>query len=228
MEKGIDDVRKDNLRYLVLNTKVTKQRQLVGVLSERFPSERGRIFIPEREYWIRKNKEIAKKPMFPGYIFALTDMSQMELHLFARRIGFEIQTYVQELSVKESELGGGAVDDGSEPWAELTAEETEFMNRMLDEQGVERMSTGYQENGRTIIMDGPLKGWEKHIVKSDRHNREAYLNISFRQCRIVAGLELKAKREFFPDGKESVGVLADGTEVDVDDLSQMMMGNGVR
>ncbi|MBO6297946.1 MAG: hypothetical protein J6N53_03790 [Lachnospiraceae bacterium] len=37
-----------NFRYLVLATGTLKQAALVKALSERFPKERGRIFLPER------------------------------------------------------------------------------------------------------------------------------------------------------------------------------------
>ena len=49
-------------RYLILATATLKQGLLANVLAERFPKERGRIFLPEREYWIRKTHLIGTKP----------------------------------------------------------------------------------------------------------------------------------------------------------------------
>ncbi|MBO6298491.1 MAG: hypothetical protein J6N53_06550 [Lachnospiraceae bacterium] len=72
-------------RYLVLYTDRTKQVQLTKVLSEQFPKEHGRVFLPQREYWIRKTKTFGKKPLFPGYLFVHTDMSQKELVFVCER-----------------------------------------------------------------------------------------------------------------------------------------------
>lgn len=223
----MDHKTEKNMHYLVLATQVAKQRQLADILSERFPREKGKIFIPEREYWVRKTKEIKTKPMFPGYLFALTDMSQTQLHLFAREKGADIRTYVNDLAVREGRFDESTLEEDDRPWMELTEEETEFMDRMLDDDGIERMSVGYRENGRYVIVDGPLKGWENHIADSDRHNREAYLNIAFRQHRIAVGLEQKPKSAFFPGGKDTLGVLADGTEINLAELSKRMMGGAM-
>lgn len=222
-----------NWRYLVISTESLKQRQLERVLADRFPKERGRIFIPEREYWIRKTQSIGKKPMFPGYLFALTDMSPAQLHLFIRQNSKDIQTFANELAVREMKASGAAfaleTENETQSWIELSEEESEFMDRMLDEEGVERMSVGYRENNRYVVMEGPLKGWEKHIVKSERHDREAYLDLSFREKRIVVGLIQKPKKDFFPDVKtdEDTLVLEDETEVDLKELSKQMMGSAI-
>ena len=217
------------LQYLVISTSALKQHQLANALSERFPKERGHIFIPEREYWLRKNQTIGKKPMFPGYLFAMTDMSQAELYSFLRQNSRDIQTYANELAIKEMKDSGAALEQESGQWIELTEEESEFFDRMLDEEGIQRMSVGYRENNKYVVMEGPLKGWESHIVKSERHDREAYLDLSFREQKIVVGLIQKAKKDFFPEIKtdEDTLVLEDETEVDLKELSKQMRGNGI-
>ncbi|MBO6205836.1 MAG: hypothetical protein J6O73_02755 [Lachnospiraceae bacterium] len=111
-----------NFRYLVLATGTLKQVQIAKALSERFPKEQGRIFLPEREYWIRKTKSIGKKPLFSGYLFAQTDMSQKELYLFVKENSRDILTYVNEVSVKGMKDSGAQITD--EIWNELTKEES--------------------------------------------------------------------------------------------------------
>ena len=218
-----------SLRYLVISAMPSKQRQLAAVLSDRFPKEHGRIFIPEREYWIRKTQSIGTKPMFPGYLFALTDMNQAELYLFVKQNSRDIMTFTDELAVKEMKNSGSTSETDSEQWIELTEEESEFLDRMLDDEGIERMSVGYKENNRYIVMEGPLKGWENHIIKSVRHDREAYLDVSFRNQKIVVGLIQKPKKDFFPDVKvdEDTLVLEDETEVSLKMLSKQIMGNSI-
>ncbi|MBO6207550.1 MAG: hypothetical protein J6O73_11485 [Lachnospiraceae bacterium] len=222
----MDQAKQPNLRYLVLATGTLKQELLASVLSRRFPKERGRIFLPEREYWIRKTQSVGRKPLFPGYLFAHTDMSQKELYLFVRQNSRDIMTYVSELSVRTIKSSGLTIDDRS--WSELTADETSFLDRILDAEGVERMSAGYKQGEHYNIVEGPLKGLEEHIVRSNRHDREAYLDVTFREKPVVVGLDLRPKKAFFPDGEEinNTMLLDDGTEVDLKELATRMMGGG--
>ncbi|MBP3297025.1 MAG: hypothetical protein J6M27_10630 [Lachnospiraceae bacterium] len=211
-------------RYLILATATLKQGLLANVLAERFPKERGRIFLPEREYWIRKTHSIGTKPLFPGYVFAQTDMSQKELYLFVKEHCRDIQTFVNELTVKALKDSGITITDTI--WSELTEEETAFLDRMLDEDGVERMSVGYKEGKRYVIVDGPLKGIEDHIIGNNQHDREAYLDVTFRDKRVVVGLEQKPKRLFSPDemNDDHTLILSNGKEVDLKELANRMMG----
>ena len=215
-----------NLRYLTLATGTLKQEILASALSRRFPQDRGRIFLPEREYWIRKTQSIGRKPLFPGYLFAHTDMSQKELYLFIRKNSRDIITYVNELYVKAVKDSGATIDDQS--WNELSAEETAFLDQILDADGVERMSVGYKQGDHYNIVEGPLKGLEEHIVRSNRHDRVAHLDVTFRDKPVIVGLDLKPKKAFFPDGEDidHTMLLDDGTEVDLKDLAKQMMGGG--
>lgn len=222
----MDQAKQPNLRYLVLATGTLKQELLASALSRRFPKEHGRIFLPEREYWIRKTQSVGRKPLFPGYLFAHTDMSQKELYLFVRQNSRDIMTFVNELSVKAVKDSGVTI--GDQIWSELTAEETAFLEQMLDADGVERMSVGYKQGNHYNIVEGPLKGLEEHIVRSNRHDREAQLDVTFREKPVVVGLDLKPKKAFFPDGEEinNTMLLDDGTEVDLKELATRMMGGG--
>ena len=216
----------EGMRYLVLATGTMKQQLLANALSHRFPKERGRIFLPKREYWIRKTQSVGIKPLFPGYLFAQTDMSQKDLYLFTRQNSRDIQTFVNELTVREMKESGVTI--GDEIWSELSEEEVAFLERMLDEDGIERMSLGYRQGDHCIIMEGPLTGWEDHIVKSNRHDREVTLDVSFRRHPVLVGLDLKPKRYFFPKGEstEKTMLLDNGTEIDLKELANRMMGGG--
>ena len=219
----MDQAKQTNLRYLVLATGTLKQELLASTLSRCFPKERGRIFLPEREYWIRKTQTVGRKPLFPGYLFAHTDMSQKELYLFVRQNSRDIMTFVNELAVKALKDSGVMIDD--QIWSELTADETFFLDRILDADGVERMSVGYKQGEHYNIVEGPLKSLEEHIVWSNRHDREARLDVAFREKPIIVGLELKPKKAFFPDGEKinNSMLMDDGTELDLKDLAQRMM-----
>ncbi len=216
--------------YSVLFTRTEKQNELLNVLQEAFPKDRGRIFAPRLEYWVRKIKAIGIKPLFPGYIFIYTDMTRQELHEFIWEGKMGIMTFVRELSLATAKDAGDNVFDPAgklhqyETISDLTEEEVTFLETMLDEDGVEKMSVGYKEGSRVVVVEGPLKTHEDKILRIDRHNRLATLDFGFRNNKVTAGLEVKPKKAFFPNGEAGPQMLADGTEVDLDDLQNRMMG----
>ena len=170
------------------------------------------------------------KPLFPGYVFIRTDMGICELHEFVRAHRTDVMTFVRELALRERMVSGeqtlreGGVDEDKYELKDLTEEETEFLDLMLDDEGILRMSVGYIEKSSYFIMEGPLKAFKGQIVKVDRHNRRAFLDFGFRGSVIKAGLELRPKRSFFPDDKDAPAMLDDGTEVDLLELRKRMMG----
>ena len=55
------------------------------------------------------------------------------------------------------------------------------------------MSKGYKVNGRTKVIEGPLKELEEHIVAVDKKSHEAVLNIEFLNKKLKAGIEMQNK-----------------------------------
>ena len=55
------------------------------------------------------------------------------------------------------------------------------------------MSQAYLQDGKAVIIEGPLKSFENNIVKVDRHNQYAYLDLSFMDRRIKVGLNITCK-----------------------------------
>ena len=60
----------------------------------------------------------------------------------------DIQTFVNELTVKALKDSGITITDTI--WSELTEEETAFLDRMLDEDGVERMAVSNRSRKDSI------------------------------------------------------------------------------
>ena len=77
-------------------------------------------------------------------------------------------------------------------------------------------------------MEGPLKGREYLIRKIDAHERKAYLNIEINGRAARCGFEDKGKRYWFPDEKESIHLLSDGTEIEVESIADIMMGASLK
>lgn len=211
-----------DFRYSVLFTRTERQPEICGILSGEFPEGRGKVFLPLLEYYRRDRKETGTKPLFPGYIFVYSDMEKRELHAFLRAQQKRFPAFIRELGLPEG--GFGEEPGAAEAVPDLTVEESRFLDLMLDEKGVQRMSAGYREtNGKTVVMEGPLAAFSERIVRTDRHERLAYLDLMFREFEVVAGLEIKPKKHYFPDDEGVPAVLSDGTEVDIAGLKKRMM-----
>lgn len=210
--------------YHVLFTRTEKQSEMLKALSGAFPKSRGKIFLPMREYYRRDKKENDIKPLFPGYLFAYSDMSKKELHEFLLAHRVNVASFLKELGRSGRDLLEEQTIPLEDLATDLTEEESRFLDTVLDKDGIQRMSAGYRErNGRVAVMEGPLIAYASRIVKVDRHERLAYLNLKFRKMDIVAGLEIKPKSHYFPDEENVPVVLGDGTEVDLLELKKRMI-----
>lgn len=223
---GYKDIFMENqgYHYSVLFTRTEKQTEMQKVLSDAFPDSRGKVFLPMLEYYRRDKKENDLKPLFPGYLFVYSDMGKKELHEFLLAHRVKVASFLKELGRYDKDLSKEQGISAEDSAADLTEEESSFLDTVLDNDGIQRMSAGYREsNGRIVVMEGPLVEYASRIVKADRHERLAYLNLKFREIDIIAGLEVKPKRYYFPDGEDVPVVLGDGTEVNLVDLKKRMM-----
>lgn len=204
------------------------------------------MFYPCVELWWNGLEENVIKPLFPGYIFIRSDMEPAELHDLVRKHRGEVLSFVKELHLAEKKAAGEDpfAERGKEPAVfDLSDDEAEFLDFMLNfryedheiskeaakpqkvlDVGVLRMSYGYREGKRCVIMEGPLKGYEDHIADVNARDRKAYLDIKINGQAVRAGLELKGKKYWFPDDKHASAVLEDGTEVDPAEIARLMMG----
>ena len=164
--------------WYILFARTEKQSQLC-VLLER---EGVHAFLPMMEYYRRDRKGLAQKPMFPGYVFVQSELTQKEFDdlldsMEERRWGF-----IRQLK----EEGGSA----------LTEEEKAFFQWLLDDGGTARMSYGYlNPAGKAVITYGPLIGCEKHIRKTDKHNHLVFMDFAFREEPVKLGLTILTRKE---------------------------------
>lgn len=164
--------------WYILFVQTEKQSQLCFLLEQ----EGVHAFLPMMEYYRRDRKRLAKKPMFPGYIFVQSEVTQKEFDdlldsMEERRWGF-----IRQLK----EEGGSA----------LTEEEKAFFQWLLDDGGTARMSYGYlNPAGKAVITYGPLIGCERHIRKTDRHNRLVLMDFAFRKEPVKLGLTILTLKE---------------------------------
>ena len=133
-------------------------------------------FIPKYEVCQRKTKEITIKPMFNNYIFVKTQLNQTDFNDLLLNMKEQNDGLIKQLKNKETSA--------------LTADEIMFFTSVLDNNHIMRLSHGYQANGITHVTSGPLKLYEKHIVKVDKHNQCVYLDLFFFERRIIMGIDL--------------------------------------
>lgn len=136
-------------------------------------------------YYRRKGKvvEMTKK-LFPGYIFAVTDMDYQEFDKLIFRIRYTNSQYF--FNLKQDREGTPA----------LTENEKHYLSRLVGDGDVIQSSVGYIEGDSVYITDGPLMGYESQIVYIDRHKRFAKIDINFlgEKRTITVPLEIISKR----------------------------------
>lgn len=99
----------------------------------------------------------------------------------------------------------------------------EAEKKSLPMEGLLRMSYGYKDGEKKYkVMEGPLRAYESHIKDVNVRDRKAYLDFEIQGRIVKAGFELKPKRFWFPEDKDSPEVLSDGTEVDLKELVRAM------
>lgn len=133
-------------------------------------------FRPVIEYYRRDIDSLDTKVMYPGYVFVKTEYDQKEFDEYL----FNTFKTKEEGIVRELRIKGTTA---------LTEEEMNYFNLLFDKKGILRMSYVVTFNKRTCVVSrGPLKGFDKHIKKVDRHNKLAYLDSKLLGKDMVAGL----------------------------------------
>jgi transcriptional antiterminator NusG len=136
-------------------------------------------FIPKMESYIRIKDKLELQVMYPGYVFVKTEMNQVEFFLLLQYLGEQRDGIIKELTKKDVSA--------------FTKDEIHLMDQLLDKKGILRMSRGYKDNGKTIVLDGPLVALQDLIIDTDKRDRIAVLDIKILNRNIKAGLFLEAK-----------------------------------
>lgn len=137
------------------------------------------IFYPKVET-MRKCRGIWEKisePLFPGYLFAVTEQVD---ELFSR---------LKQVPKLTKLLGSGLT------FVPLSKEEEVLLSRLLNRVYTAEFSTGFIEGDRLVVESGAMKGMEGMVRKIDRHKRVAFLEINMfgRKLDMKLGLEVVRK-----------------------------------
>lgn len=145
-----------------------------------------RAFTPWKEVVHRKKgvRTVVKRPLFPSYIFLETTMEAVAFHQAFYEWKEKVSGILKELKYE---------DDISA----LHQEEQAYLEGLMDEEHVVRVSKGEIHNGSVMITEGPLQGYESNIIKIDRHKRRALLDVKIhdKEMRVDVSLEIVKKIE---------------------------------
>lgn len=123
-----------------------------------------------------------QRPLFPSYIFVETKAEQKVFQEILKQKRIQKEGIIKELRY-EDEVNS------------LTNSERAYLEGLIDEEYVVKKSVGYVVDDKVVIQEGPLKGYESNIVKIDRHQKKAELevNISGNVIRAKVSLEIVKK-----------------------------------
>jgi transcriptional antiterminator NusG len=137
-------------------------------------------FVPQRESLYKKEGKYISinKPLFPGYLFLITDHIE-QVHSCICKMPHIIRI-----------LGTG------NRFIPLEEKEVEVLCKFTDKAFNVSLSKGFIVGNEITITEGPLQGQEGRIRKIDRHKRIAIIEVSFlgKGTKVRVPLEIIEKR----------------------------------
>lgn len=117
-------------RYYVLFVQTLKQWEVCEVIRRKLPEDKGVVFYPCVERWMRSLGQTVIQPLFPGYLFIRSTLPRSEIHEYVKSSRRDVLSFIKELRIsKDSMMAEGGFD---EDITDLTIGETELLDFMLD------------------------------------------------------------------------------------------------
>lgn len=167
----------NRMNCYVLFCQTLKTEKVCQMLNRK---EKIRAFIPRMESYMHRTDEIVLKVMFPGYLFVETELHQDEFNTLLYSLNEEKDGIIKEL--KKTDVSA------------LTDDEIHLLSKLLNKQGILKMSEGYKENNRTIVTKGPLLQFQEQIIDTNKRDMIAILEIKFLNRNIKAGMLFKQNK----------------------------------
>jgi len=166
--------------WYVMQVRTGKEEETISMVHQYGAGfHMGDCFLPKYE---QKKKyagawHLVQALLFPGYVFVETEKIE-KFYMGLKQ--------VPELT---KILGTG------EKWTSVMDQDLMVLERLLDDERIVAMSTGYIEGDRVIVVEGPLEGLETVIRKINRHKKTALveMNMFGRRQEVSVGLEIVAK-----------------------------------
>ncbi len=155
--------------WFVFFVRTGKEQVVCNYFNERLNNKGLAAFFPKVQLVYKTSKQVRKelKPMFPGYVFAETDLD-------ARSIAIQTSQMVRTSKHLFKLLGNENSD-----YMPLHEEEKAFLLKFCDEAYIVRESKGLKKGDKVFVTSGPLQGRESIIKRIDRHKRRAEIELGF-------------------------------------------------
>ena len=187
-------------------------------LHEFIRSHQSEIFSFVKELWMTGGTQTSGGDVLDSGEDMLTDLTDDESELLDFILGFQYEDSMEAQTDDEV-----SKDVAVQP-ADTGKNGKKIWYRKIPEYGVLSMSFGYRENdGRYVVVEGPLKGHEDRIVDVNPKDRRAYLNLKVGGKWARVGLEIRSKKYWYPKDNGSSVVLSDGFEINCEDIAAAMM-----
>ena len=158
--------------WYVLLTIRSKEEEVCKYLNE---NEGIFAFSPKMEFYHRVSKQIQLRTLFGGYVFVVSKLSQVEVDRIFRKFPLE-SVFIHELKYKEDI---SALTDEEYDCYLCPNDKILILTMLMDDKKILRMSYGVLLNNKIHVTRGPLVNMDDYIIKYDKHNRLATLNLNF-------------------------------------------------
>jgi transcriptional antiterminator NusG len=154
--------------WCVLFVKTGKEFKVERQLKDKFYDERFCPFVPMIEVIMRiggqNKKEI--RPMFPGYVFIESDVSN-----------YDFMKSTSKFIYTSNDIIGLMKYPGVDNIIYMSNHEQSTLQKFFNNDFCVESSTGIIVGDKICIKSGPLIGFESQIRKIDRHKRAAWIDM---------------------------------------------------
>lgn len=149
--------------WYVLYVMGGKERKICDFLEKEDDWE---VFTPYKEvvHKVKGERVIVNKLLFPSYVFIETTLIPADFRQKLLNKRQQIQGILRELKYEDN-------------ISALTEKEQAYLSRLMNSDKVVSLSKGEIIDGKVMIVEGPLMGYESNIKKIDRHKRRAILEV---------------------------------------------------
>lgn len=154
--------------WYILFVKTGREQKVEQFLKKRLDTDIFFPFIPLAERLFKISGILKKelKPLFPGYVFIESEVSEQE---FIKRVRVQIydsNDIVHILKYSDTEIA-------------VRESEKQMLLNLCHEDHYIKSSSGVIVGDRIHITSGALKGWESIVRKVNRHKRQAWVELEF-------------------------------------------------
>lgn len=139
-----------------------KEEKLLQTVKRKVPERLyNRVWVPYRikisKFHGEERQDMIR--LFPGYLLIDTEDPE-KVHIGLRGE----KDYIGILK-------------SNDEFSPVSEEEKEIISYFTDNKGIAGVSLGIKENGRTKIIEGPLKGMDDKIIKVERNKKRAWISL---------------------------------------------------